>query len=217
MLHGPRGATAVDLYTLGSVEIGPIRREGMIGLPLQHGQDGDAGHAGHAGVLGAGALAKTRTTFDYAGAGLFIQVAENRPALAGAVSVELLYDIFILAPARIGDVSVTAVVDTGARHSIGNAALQAALGFASNDPRLRPVPAAGRVSDPSIETRAGAIAGVTLGDAGTSGFDLAFAALPVFNALGIADRPAMILGADVLHQWRGFTIDYSSRTLAVLR
>jgi predicted aspartyl protease len=213
-LHGASGATSVDLYTLGSVEIGPLHRENLIGVPLQHAVDE---HGGHAGVLGAGILANSRATFDYAGLGLLIELGENRPPLPRAVDIQLLHNIFILAAAQIGETPVAAILDTGARHSIGNLALQAALGFTRDDPRLRPAAATGGATGHAIESRAGIVGGVTLGGVRTASLELAFAALPVFAALGVADRPAVIVGADVFHQWSGFTVDYGSRHLAVMR
>jgi hypothetical protein len=39
---------------------------------------------------------------------------------------------------------------------------------------------------------------------------MSIADLPVFQAMGFAERPAMLLGADLLREWRGF-LSYSQR------
>lgn len=212
MLHGASGARQVDLYTLGQLTIGPLVRENVTSVPLARGE-GEASHGGHDGVLGANLFTGLRLNFEYANRRISIDQHAGRPPLAGGTPVELLHNVFVLTPMRVGRVEATGVIDTGARHTLCNYALRDALSLRSEDMLVAPAQAAGATGH-SFETSSAQVSGVTLTSARLGPMPLRFADAHVFGQLGLAERPALIVGGDVLHRLARFSIDYASRQIA---
>lgn len=113
-------------------------------------------------------------------------------------------------PVTVGGVSGVAMLDTGARDTIINPKFAALAGVDTDSAAFREgVPARGAAGK-SVPSRSGPIgtvqfAGVTRRDVVTRVVDL-----PVFAGAGLADRPAMILGLDLLRGVR-LSVDYSAR------
>ena len=111
-------------------------------------------------------------------------------------------------PVTIGDVTATAVLDTGARKTRINWKLGTLLGL---DPAK---PAKGDTiqgaTNKAIETGATSVSNVQLGDRALIDAPVLVADLPVFEAFGVADRPAIILGLDWLTETR-MVIDFPAR------
>lgn len=102
---------------------------------------------------------------------------------------------------------VVAVIDSGAAISILNWPAVRALGLSPGDPglkeRARPRGINGASSGPT--TYSLQLEGLTLAGWDVSATEIRVSDFPVFEAIGLADTPAMILGADILHQ-RAFGI-----------
>jgi len=219
-LHGASGVTEVDLYHLARVQIGALTRTGVVALPLQPGQHGAAeahSHHGHSGVIGAPLFAGARLDFDYRRRMLAISDAANRPSLPNATPIDLAHNTFVLVPARVAGVDATAVIDTGAAHTLANLALRDALGFTEDDPRLRATTAAGGATGHVLQSQVGNLADISIAGLAMDTTEVSFSAAPAFAALGLGDRPALIIGGNLLRRLSGFTIDYASRQFAARR
>lgn len=113
-------------------------------------------------------------------------------------------------PVTVSGISGVGVLDTGSRGTIINLKFAVAAGVDPESAAFREGdPARGATGTP-VPSRTGPIgtvefAGVTRHDAVARGIDL-----PVFVGAGLADRPAMILGLDLLRGVR-LSVDYSSR------
>ncbi|WP_395646622.1 aspartyl protease family protein [Terricaulis sp.] len=210
-MQGASGAVEADLYNLDSVEIAGVRRRDLIAVQTP---DNSASAAEHAGVLGAGVFAGARLRFDFAGGQLVVDAAPNRAPLAGAIDVNFRR-IFAFAPVRIGGVDATAVIDTGARRTVGNAGLRQALGFADNDPRLREAEAVGGATADRTPAVAAEVTPLVFAGHDYGALDLAFSDLPVFAPLQLTGRPAVILGMDVFRRADALTLDYTSNQVAL--
>lgn len=211
-VQGASGASDSTLYTLAAVEIAGLRRENQYALEIPA---DSASSAAHLGVLSARTFIGTRLTYDFGAGALRIDARSNREPLANAIDVSFRQEVYPFTPVSVAGISATALVDTGARRSVGNRALRDALGFTANDLRLVIVEPIGGATAHRTDTVAAEVTSVAIAQHQFGAFELAFADLPVFNALEIARAPAIILGMDVLRQLRTLTLDYASWDVAV--
>jgi hypothetical protein len=168
-------------------------------------------------VLGANLFAGTRLELDIAQRRLRIDASQRRAPLAHPVPVELRFGVFVLAPVTIQGVSATAQIDTGARRSVANNLLRRALGFADGDARLTASGLDGGATNQPMQGVTADVTGLVLGGEDLGARNLAFADLPVFAALGLAEGPAIIIGDDVLSGLSTLAIDYSNAQLMITR
>lgn len=207
-MQGASGSFSVDLYTLPNLQLGALRREQLTAAPLPNNPSVE----GHAGVLGATVFRDTRASFDFAANTLRVDASASREPLQGAhlVNVQFRHRVFALTTVTIDGVETTAVLDTGARRSVGNVALRNALGFTDGDARLRSVEAIGGATNHTTAAFAADARSIALAGHDFGAFELAFSDLPVFRTMQMGDTPAIILGIELLRRVRGFTLDYTS-------
>ena len=111
-------------------------------------------------------------------------------------------------PVAIESVSAVAVIDTGARKTRINWKLGTLLGL---DPtKVTKGDTIHGATNKSIETGAASVSNVRLGSRNLAEAPVLVADLPVFQAFGVADRPAIILGLDWLTQTR-MVVDFPAR------
>ena len=120
---------------------------------------------------------------------------------------------------RFGQMIMTAVtvdgqptaafIDSGAQYSIGNLALRRAVSARRRDGgRLgRAVPIYG-VTGQSLSADLAQVDDLRLGGARLGPTALLFADLHAFETLELADRPALLIGADLLGRFREVTLDF---------
>jgi hypothetical protein len=106
---------------------------------------------------------------------------------------------------------VTLVIDTGATRSVANGLVSGLLGQSAATSNATPRAVSG-VGTGSVSARMLEIAKIDLAKIPMGQGQLAIADLPVFKALGLAEQPAIILGADRL-RGHHFIIDYPNRRL----
>ncbi|MGZ9098637.1 MAG: aspartyl protease family protein [Brevundimonas sp.] len=102
-----------------------------------------------------------------------------------------------------------AFIDSGAQYSIGNQALRRAVAARRRDGgRLgRAVPVYG-VTGQSLSADLAQVDDLRLGGARLGPTPLLFADLHAFETLELADRPALLIGADLLGRFREVTLDF---------
>lgn len=192
--------TQVPDVTLGSRTLS-VRQAPLV--PVQN-------IGGADGILGLDMLQNQRVLLDFAKRQ--IHVAE-----AGELGGDRGYDIIvrarrhlgqlIIADARLNGVRVAVVIDTGAQGSIGNEELFRRLrrGHDRGDTAM---------TDINGVTRAGTFRNaerLQLGSARLTDFPIAFTQSPTFAALGLDDRPAMVLGMNEMRAFDRVAIDFASR------
>jgi predicted aspartyl protease len=117
---------------------------------------------------------------------------------------------------RLGGVRVVAIIDTGSSRTIANTALQNAL----NEHRYR------RKADAQIREVYGATADIArgeletapmidLGDVRIGSVGLVYGDFHIFDVWGLTQRPAMIIGMDVLGTVRALSIDFHEPAIYV--
>lgn len=107
-----------------------------------------------------------------------------------------------------------AFIDSGAQYSIGNLALQRAVAARRRDGgRLaRSVPIYG-VTGQSLSAELARVDDLRLGATRLGSTPMLFADLHCFQTLGLSDRPALLIGADLLGRFREVTLDFPADTI----
>lgn len=175
------------------------------------------GGIGADGYLGLDILDRHRVIFDFARHELWL--GPPRPAMFG--EQPLFGEAIIRAfgtggrlraiDCRVDNVGAWAFVDSGAEVSVGNSALFRALA-ANGTAFASPAPVTlTDVTGGSITGRATQVKRVHL-----TGFDfsddaLVIADLRIFDLWGLADRPALLIGMNLLRQFARVTIDYGRK------
>jgi predicted aspartyl protease len=212
IVHGVSGRTVVPIVHIASVDSGSMHFQNLsapvLSGPVLNGLDG---------ILGMDGLQGMTVSADF----VHDQVAIGASTASGANSMYVLRGQFVsqrllMVPGRIGGVQIEAIIDTGATHSLGNSALLALLtnGHGGSLARTR---AAG-VIDATQTLQAGtirSIPSIQLGVATLSNMKVTFGDFSVFKVWGLQDRPALLLGMDLLGTVADFSIDYRHAQLLV--
>ncbi|HTW74304.1 MAG TPA: retropepsin-like aspartic protease [Steroidobacteraceae bacterium] len=239
LVRGVSGVTTVPVVHVSSVVSGALQLRDLaapvLSGPVFNGLDGILGMDGLAGMRltadfvrdrvvispSAGRAGTQPTAGTAAGAG----VAARAGTAAGAgvadsplfttLQGQFVSQRLLLVRGRIDGVQTAAVIDTGATHSLGNAALLALLTH-DHAPVLR---AKDGVIDATDTTEAGSmqrIASMRLGNTAITNLHVIFGNYSVFKTWGLQDKPALLLGMDVLGSVADFSIDYGRAELQVL-
>ncbi|NVD45926.1 aspartyl protease family protein [Qipengyuania atrilutea] len=115
----------------------------------------------------------------------------------------------------IGGWSMSALVDTGARGTVLNWAAARLLGFAPEDPALATAGAAkGATVQSGTLLKSTIVPEVRIGDCSWTNAKVRIGDLPIFQVIGFADTPALILGMDAFAD-RRFAIDHPRKHILI--
>ena len=168
---------------------------------------------GAAGLIGLDSLGKMRVEFDFAGNRLRVLPTRNRFLLDRAeVAVDAIerQGRLIFTDATVEGRSIPVVIDTGAEVSIGNRALFAQM-MRSKPHRAHNALTILSVSGGRVPAEISYAHRMTVGNFDFHGVPIAFADAHAFRELGLADRPALLLGMNVLRHFDRVTIDFGAR------
>jgi len=170
------------------------------------------------GILGVEGLANKIVTADFINDRIRIaDSASQRPAKGYAVmKFQLISNRLIVVDATVDRYPVRAVIDTGGSDTIGNLALFRAL---TNGKHLRTSSAATRMVDVTNTTRDGhllLVPKINIDVATITNAAIVTGDFEIFRVWKLDDRPALLIGMDVLGQLSELSIDYKRRELWVL-
>jgi predicted aspartyl protease len=160
------------------------------------------------GVLGMNAFRSRRLAMDLAGGRLTIGASGAAPAGFEVVRGEVQSGEKLIVDVVVDGVAAKALIDTGARRTTANRALQRALGLEPGDPRLSPADSTGGATTHRLPAEKATIGRLTVGKVGFDAPVVTFADLPVTETLDHARVPAMTLGMDLLGKMKGVAIDF---------
>ncbi|MBL0948646.1 retroviral-like aspartic protease family protein [Brevundimonas sp.] len=179
------------------------------------------------GLLGLDVLSRYRLSIDLARRRVSMRpsgsdVFDNSPAFASpsrltreGVRAEIgRFGQLILPTARVGGVTLSAFIDTGAQYSIGNLALLDALGAGRADPSGQDIEVYG-VTGQVLMAREREVRGLEIASRDLGPTTLLFADLHAFEALDLIAAPALLIGADILYRFRRVELDYGRRRMAL--
>jgi hypothetical protein len=119
----------------------------------------------------------------------------------------------ILTDAQVDGVSAVAFVDSGAQYSIANRALMQAVDARIGPAARQSIRVYGVIGQ-SLTVDAGAVSGLKLARRELGATPLLFGDLHAFRVLGLADQPALLLGADILTRFSRITLDYGQSRIS---
>ncbi|MDK2761112.1 MAG: retroviral-like aspartic protease family protein [Sphingopyxis sp.] len=174
-------------------------------------------HIGAAGLIGVDMLERRRILIDFRKETM--QILETRmrarPIIrdddAIIVTARNAAGRLILSDARLDGKRVDVIVDTGAQTSVGNLALQKMVADRRAN-RLPFVPTTlTAVTGEAVSAARTAIRRITINGMDVNDLPVSFADSQAFRALGLVDRPALLLGMDSLSLFDRVEIDFPNR------
>ncbi|WP_292058039.1 MULTISPECIES: pepsin/retropepsin-like aspartic protease family protein [unclassified Brevundimonas] len=215
LVHGITTAQMTPTVRLPHLAFSERRFAGLILPVFPHGL------LGADGLLGLDVLSRFRLTLDLRRRRVMMAASGpdvvRRGLSFGGRASRLGQDItdvrsgrfsqLILTQVAADSVPAVAFIDSGAQYSIGNRALMRAL-----DSQLgrveRPLVRVYGVIGQSLLVRSGAVTNLRLARRDLGPTPLLFGDLHAFRILNLIDRPALLLGADVLTRFSQVTLDY---------
>jgi predicted aspartyl protease len=171
---------------------------------------------GAEGLLGMDGMQNKRIFIDFLND--FIQISNSRNRRAApdfAVVPFVPNDLMLLVvQAQVGALRIQAIIDTGAQATIGNVALQEALSrqVARGHTGLDEI--TGTTGD--VQSGIGArISSIRIGDVAVRDAHVTFGDMHIFELWNLGDRPALVIGMDILGLFDTLVIDYKRRELHV--
>lgn len=193
--------TQVDTIALDGLEFAG-RRFNNLTAPLLRDRD-----IGADGIIGLDSLQDLRVVIDFRAHA--ITVVDAPPGGSGyeiVVRARRKLGQMIIADARIDGVRTAVIIDTGSWHSIGNRALQR-----KSRQRQSETVNSTDVTGSVLTSDVGMLGKLQIGRLGLADLPVGFTDSPAFAALGLADKPALILGIGNLRPFDRVAIDFSSR------
>jgi predicted aspartyl protease len=166
--------------------------------------------AGTDGILGIAGLKHDRLFVDFRANRVSIARSRGAIAPAGFISVrgKCLSGGLLGVEGRIGGVRMLAIIDTGSERTIGNMALYDALYSRARDPDLRRI---ATVYGATAEVGSGEVKlapTIDLSSLRLTNVTVVYGGFHIFDVWNLADRPAMIVGMDVLGTVDSIGIDF---------
>ena len=204
-------STTVPSYRVAALQMSDLRLSGFE-APALFGR-----HIGAAGLIGVDMLEQRRVLIDFRKQS--IQVLETRRRAAPIIRDDDAIVVtarnsagrLILSDARLNGKRIDVIVDTGAQTSVGNLALQEMIARrgANRLPFMESTLDAvtGEVV-PAVRT---AIKRISINGVDVNNLPVSFADSQAFRALGLQERPALLLGMDGLALFDRVEIDFPNR------
>jgi hypothetical protein len=206
ILNNMTDRNIVDRVKVDELTLGPSTIRNLE-LPALRERD-----IGGAGMIGIDALVRQRLMMDFEEGSIKVEDARKPvKALPGDIVVvaQLKRGQLILTEVGVGGLSLEAVIDTGSQITIGNLALRDKL-LRRNRTKLQTVTATG-VTGKTLDLQMAQIPELRLGRVTLRNVPMAFADVPPFEVFGLSDRPALLLGTDLLEVFRRVSLDFRAR------
>jgi predicted aspartyl protease len=210
IINGITGSERAPSIPIDHMEAGDLKMSSMR-LPVIQ----PAILAGADGILGAAGLKEERIMVEFARNRVTISRSKLGLAPRGfqRIHTTVLQNGLMTVLVTVGGVRAIAVIDTGAARSLGNQALREALRHWQN---TRKEPLFTDVFGTTSEVARGehGLAPIiVLGPLKLLDVDLIYGDFKIFGIWNLRERPAMILGMDVLGTVRSLGIDFRNREL----
>jgi predicted aspartyl protease len=206
LLNTMTDSSQVERVLVGSLQIGSSAFRDLE-LPRLAEQD-----IGATGMIGLDALANQRLMLDFDRRKISVDDASSpAPRMDGEIVVvaRLKRGQLILTQVRANKLALDAVIDTGSEISIGNKALRDQVVRRSRS-QLQKVEIIGVTGKPAMLELA-VIDELRIGSITLSNVPIAFADVPPFEVFGLNQRPALLLGTDLMENFRRISLDFRAR------
>ena len=208
-LHSVSGTSMVRTALVPRLELGRDRVRNVEAALLE------AAHMGADGIVGVDSLRSEKVIFDFRKRLISIVPGKRRARVEPGtivVSGKLKQGHLIVTSATANRVPLMAVLDTGSEITMGNAALRGRLEARG---RLGPPErfAMKSVTGEVLFGEAFHLKKVTVGDVELHDLVVLFTSAPIFQRLGLEDRPALLLGMNALRAFDQVSIDFVRKQL----
>lgn len=206
MLNGVTESRMVDRVLVDSLQVGPATFSALE-LPRLDERD-----LGAVGMIGLDALVDQRLMLDFEARKVSVDDATRPvPGMDGEIVVvaRLQKGQLILTQVKANGVQLSAVIDTGSELTIGNSALRNQL-FRHRHREVQKIEVIGvtgaKVSLDVLVVDELKVGGIVLNDV-----PIAFADIPPFDVFSLSDHPALLLGTDLMENFRKVSLDFHAR------
>lgn len=205
-LNSITDSSTVERVLVDSLQLGPsLVRD--LELPKL-----DERNLGAMGMIGLDALVEQRLMLDFEKRKISVDDART-PALRFdgeiVVTARLKRGQLILTKVKADNLHLDAVIDTGSEISIGNSALREQLFGRRRIKVVKGVIAGVTGSETPVEIAI--IDELRLGSVVMRGVPVAFADVPPFQVFGLERRPSLLLGTDLMENFRKISLDFRAR------
>jgi predicted aspartyl protease len=209
-LRGVTGATVVPTVSIDRFQTGDLVQSSLQ-LPVLETVMSQAD-----GILGMEGFEDKRITVDFVRDRIEISrsLRQRAPATYLTLPARIRFGRLMVVDAKVGNVRTKAIVDTGAERTLGNMALRQALLRRRNAGLMEATHVIGLSMDEqaahSIRTPP-----ISMGHAEISNVEVVYGDIDVFRLWELEDRPALLLGMDVLGTLNTLIIDYRMREVQI--
>lgn len=206
LLNSMTDSTPVERVLVNSLQLGS---SAFPDLELPRLEERDIGAAG---MIGLDALLEQRLMLDFENRKISVDDASRpAPRWDGEIVVvaRLKRGQLILTQVKANGLHLDAVIDTGSEITIGNRALRDQI-VRRSDTRLQKIEVIG-VTGKSAMLELAVVRELRIGGIVISDVPIAFADLPPFEVFGLQDRPSLLLGTDLMENFRKISLDFRAR------
>jgi predicted aspartyl protease len=201
-VEGTTGTERLPCVTIDTLRIGSIIRHD-IRMPVSRSRV----MTGLDGILGMAGFGAVRVVVDFHRNKVqIVRSTRGLPQNFLDIQARLTPGGLLVIPARVGDIPVEAVIDTGATETLGNAALRRVL--------LREAAANAATTQIYGVTRQVSAGGVALsptihlGPAAIENLGVVYSDIPIFRIWHLDSQPALIIGMNALGVVDALVLDY---------
>jgi predicted aspartyl protease len=206
ILNGMTDRNIVDRVRVASLTLGPSTINNLE-VPALKEED-----LGGDGMIGIDALVRQRLMMDFDAKVIKVEDAA-RPVEHFTdeivIVARLQHGQLILTHVKAGGFALDAVIDTGSEITIGNLALRDRLMSRSLNKEW--TIATTGVTGKTVDLQLGQLRELRVGSIVLHNIPIAFADVPPFKVFGLSDTPALLLGTDILQNFRKVSLDFGDR------
>jgi hypothetical protein len=163
-------------------------------------------------MIGIDALVRQRLMMDFDNRLIKVEDAAKPPEHFTdeiVIVAQLKHGQLILTHVKAAGFALDAVIDTGSEITIGNLALRDKL-MSRNLNKDWTVATTG-VTGKTVDLQLGTLRELHVGSITIRDIPIAFADVPPFKVFGLEDQPALLIGTDVLQNFRRVSLDFGAR------
>lgn len=206
-IYGIDGPSPASTVRVDSLRVGARERKDIAAPVLPERS------LGSSGFLGIDALKDERVLMDFKRNRVTI-AQSAREAMEGEAGVIVVtgrsrFGQLILTDARVGGIKVRAIIDTGAQNTIGNLPLRRMMAKRGDAPGQKTSIIG--VTGAELPAEATSIRRITLGGMEVTHMPIAYADVQTFRLFGLEDKPAILVGMDVLRMFERVAVDFKER------
>jgi predicted aspartyl protease len=207
-VHGITGSAVLPVVDVKSFRVGELVFENQRMPVLPAAVFGDAD-----GILGIDCMQQARIEVDFEHDLVTIRRSTGRRAASGylVVPARLRHGGLLLVNARVGNVPIKAVLDTGAERSLGNEALRTALLQRWHQPQESVATMVIGATSQLAQGMSFEAPAIAIGGARLTNLTVTFGDLHVFEVWSLQQEPALLIGMDLLGRLQQFIVDYPRR------